>query len=82
MRQIKKVPFKDLKGKKLTKPELGFITGGYTINLPEVVITCGQDSGRCWKCLFVNKNEFSGNCRYFSGYQTDNCSAMVKCNDL
>ena len=50
--------------------------------LPEVVVTCGQDGGKCWDCQYVHVGGFSGNCRYWTGKQSDSCSASIKCKDL
>ena len=80
MRQLKKIEIKDLKGEKLTKPELMFLIGGY--DLPEVVVTCGQTTGQCWECVLVNSGEFSGYCRQPTGKMSDYCSAIRKCDTL
>ena len=80
MRKLEKIDFKRLKGEILAKPSLKFIVGGY--ELPEVTISCGQNSGDCWECLYVHSGSFSGYCRQFTGRMDDYCSAAQKCKDL
>ena len=58
----------------------GDIYGPY--ELPEVTITCGQSSGKCWKCYYVMSGEFTGECKGWTGNQNDSCSAYRNCNSF
>ena len=69
MRQIRKVPFKDLRGEKLTKPELKFILGGY--DLGEVVVECsGYGFGVCYYSCYNDNGPY--HC-CASGDRTETC---------
>lgn len=65
-----KISFIDLVNvlsQKEMKKVTGGCGGGYTI-------TCGLNSGACWKCTFICKGEFTGWCSVATGNPNDYCS--------
>ena len=80
-------PAKVKKDDRISKMAQQLIVGGYDweIELPEVVITCGQNEGQCWECIWVNVGEYTNYCRKCTGKQSDYCysyMAPAKCKDL
>ena len=82
MKIYDKRSLKRLEGTKVPKPALKYVVGGCdTIDggdLGEVVVSCGQYSGQCWKC-----HEFGhGECRFHTGMMNNYCDAEIKCSDM
>ena len=80
------VEFLTGKQMKSTRGSYGYGDGdddwGTPIELPEVTITCGQNSGQCWKCFPVFKGEFTGFCKIFTGKQNDFCHELRDCDSF
>ncbi|GHU92127.1 hypothetical protein FACS1894155_12340 [Bacteroidia bacterium] len=73
--KLKKLVLSQLEGVELSNSEIKNIVGGY--DLPEVVVTCGASSGKCykWNELGTFLGFVYGRCE-FTGYQSDYCAPM------
>ena len=82
MRTLDRAILNTLEGVKLPKWQLKNIIGGCDPidggTLDDVIITCDQNPGQCWKCS-QDSNEHP--CSEFTGDQKDYCSLPWKCID-